>query len=178
MGEEGGSCMQLRRQFATRDALKKLKMGLASADETRRRPNHCSKQDVGQQPPSFPVSCHIIPAQHLRIPRLPPPRRQPPSNHRWCSPAASPLLVASRRSRCEKSRKNAALVARPCSAACESYVVQCSACLAFARTARLRRRRLMCSRFQTCGHHPRNTRGKRDEARGSVVTDMLLILWR
>ena len=32
--------------------------------------------------------------------------------------------------------KNAALVARPGSAACESYVVQCSACLAFARTER------------------------------------------
>ena len=40
------------------------------------------------------------------------------------------------RLRNEKSRKNAALVARPGSAACESYVVQCSACLAFARTAR------------------------------------------
>ena len=39
--------MQLRRQFATRDALKKLKMGLAdpaSADETRSSPNHCSRR--------------------------------------------------------------------------------------------------------------------------------------
>ena len=63
--------------------------------------------------------------------------------------------------------KNAALVARPCSAACESCVVQCSACLAFARTARACRGGGSCAvGSQTCGHHPRNTRGKRDEASG------------